>query len=78
MKHIKVLGSGCKNCQTTYNIIEAAAKQAGVAIHLEKVEDIADIMRYGVMTTPGVVVDEKVVHAGGLPAPDQVRQWVQE
>jgi small redox-active disulfide protein 2 len=76
MKHIKVLGPGCKNCQTTYNLIEVAAKQAGVEIKLEKITDIAAIMGYGVMSTPGVVVDEKVVHAGGLPGPDTVRAWV--
>lgn len=78
MKQIKVLGPGCKNCQTVYNIIEAAAKQAGTSIQLEKVTDIADIMSYGIMSTPGVVVDGKVVHAGGLPGPEQVRQWVQD
>jgi small redox-active disulfide protein 2 len=78
MKHIKVLGSGCRNCETTANLIKIAAEQAGVAIELEKVTDIAEIMRHGVMTTPGVVVDGKLVHAGGLPGPDQVRQWVEE
>ncbi|NOR52256.1 MAG: thioredoxin family protein [Gammaproteobacteria bacterium] len=76
MKNIKVLGSGCKNCETTANLIKLAAKQAGVEIKLEKVTDMAEIMGYGVMSTPGVVVDEKVVHAGGLPGPDQIRQWI--
>lgn len=76
MKTIKVLGTGCRNCDTVYNLIQIAAKQAGVEIKLEKVSDIAEIMRYGVMSTPGVVVDEKVVHAGGLPAPDAVKSWV--
>ena len=76
MKQIKVLGSGCKNCETTARLIEIAARQAGVEIQLEKVTDIAEIMGYGVMSTPGVVVDGKLVHAGGLPGPDQVRQWV--
>jgi len=76
MKHIKVLGSGCKNCETTANLIRIAAEQAGVEIELEKVTDIAEIMGHGVMSTPGVVVDGKLVHAGGLPGPDQVRQWV--
>ena len=78
MKHIKVLGSGCKNCETTARLIEIAAQQAGVEIQLEKVTDIAEIMGYGVMSTPGVVVDGQLVHAGGLPGPDQVRQWVSE
>ena len=78
MKTIKVLGSGCKNCETTANLIKIAAEQAGVEIKLEKVTDMAQIMSYGVMSTPGVVVDEKVVHAGGLPGPDQIREWIKE
>jgi small redox-active disulfide protein 2 len=76
MKTIKVLGSGCKTCNTTVKLIQIAADQAGVEIALEKVTDVAEIMRYGVMSTPGVVVDGKLVHSGGLPAPDQVRSWV--
>jgi len=76
MKNIKVLGAGCKNCETTARLIEIAAQQAGIEIELEKVTDIAEIMGHGVMSTPGVVVDGKLVHAGGLPGPDQVRQWV--
>jgi small redox-active disulfide protein 2 len=76
MKNIKVLGSGCKNCETTAKLISIAAEQAGVEIELEKVTDMAQIMGYGVMSTPGVVVDGKVVHAGGLPGPDQVRSWI--
>ena len=78
MKQIKVLGTGCRNCEITANVITQAAKDAGVEIELEKVTDIAEIMAYGVMSTPGVVVDGKVVHAGGLPSPDQVRAWVRD
>jgi len=78
MKKIQVLGSGCKNCETTAKLIQIAADEAGVKIELEKVTDIAQIMRHGIMSTPGVIVDGKVVHAGGLPGPDQVRKWVSE
>jgi len=78
MKNIKVLGSGCKNCETTANLIKTAAELAGIEIKLEKVTDMAQIMSYGVMSTPGVVIDDKVVHAGGLPAPDMIRQWISE
>jgi small redox-active disulfide protein 2 len=78
MKQIKVLGSGCRNCEITANIIAQAAKDAGVEVEIEKVTDIAEIMAYGVMSTPGVVVDGRLVHAGGVPGPDQVRAWVQE
>ncbi|MCP3671609.1 MAG: thioredoxin family protein [Gammaproteobacteria bacterium] len=76
MKNIKVLGSGCKNCETVANLIRIAAQQASVEIELEKVTDMAEIMGHGVMSTPGVVVDGTVVHAGGLPGPDQIRKWV--
>ena len=78
MKNIKVLGSGCKNCETTAKLVAIAADQAGVEIELEKVTDIAAIMAFGVMSTPGVVVDGTVVHAGGLPGPDLIRQWVSQ
>jgi small redox-active disulfide protein 2 len=76
MKNIKVLGSGCRNCEITANVIAQAARQANVRIELEKVTDIAEIMAYGVMSTPGVVVDGKVVHSGGVPGPDLVRSWI--
>jgi len=78
MTHIKVLGSGCRNCEVTANVIAQAAKEAGVEIEIEKVTDIAEIMAYGVMSTPGVVVDGKIVHAGGLPSPAQARVWVRD
>ena len=78
MKQIKVLGSGCRNCEITAKIIAQAAREAGVEIALEKITDIAEIMSYGVMSTPGVVVDGKLVHAGSVPGPDQVRSWVRE
>jgi len=76
MKTIKVLGAGCANCQTTAKMIEEAAQRLGVAIELQKVEDIAEIMGYGVMSTPGVVVDGQVVHAGGLPSRADIEKWL--
>jgi small redox-active disulfide protein 2 len=78
MKTFKVLGSGCRNCEVTANVIAQAATEAGVEITLEKVTDMAEILGYGVMSTPGVVLDDKVVHAGGIPGPDQARAWVRE
>ena len=76
MKIIKVLGTGCANCTSTFNLIEEAAKEKGVEIELEKVEDIAIVMSYGVMSTPGVVIDDKVVHAGGVPDRKTVLSWL--
>lgn len=74
--HIKVLGTGCANCRTTVALIEQVAQAKGVAIELTKVEDLKDIMSHGVMSTPGVVIDGKVVHAGGIPSRDKVEGWL--
>ncbi len=73
---IKVLGTGCANCKNTIALIEQVAKDKGVAVTLTKVEELREIMGYGVMSTPGVVVDGKVVHAGGLPSRSKVEQWL--
>jgi small redox-active disulfide protein 2 len=76
VKKIQVFGSGCTKCQTTAKLIEAAAKELAVAIELEKVEDYAKIAAAGVMATPGVAVDGKVVHSGGIPAKDRITAWL--
>ena len=73
---IKVLGTGCANCRNTVALIREVAASKGVAIHLEKVEELRDIMGYGVMSTPGVVINGKVVHAGGVPSRDKIEQWL--
>ena len=78
MKKIQILGSGCKNCETTAKLIEIAADEIGIEIELEKITDIAEIMSHGIMSTPGVIIDGRVVHAGGLPAPEQIRSWLAE
>ena len=76
MKNIKVLGSGCANCKTTLKLIEEIAQARGVAVNLEKVDDMAAILGYGVMSTPGVVIDGKVVHAGGVPDRKKIEGWL--
>lgn len=76
MKSFKVLGSGCKNCVTTAKLIADKAAALGVAVEIEKVTDMAAILGYGVMSTPGVVLDGKVVHAGSIPQPDKVEAWL--
>ena len=76
MKEIKVLGSGCANCRNTVALIEQVAQAKGVAVSMHKVEDIKDIMSYGIMSTPGVVIDGKVVHAGGVPSRDKIEGWL--
>jgi small redox-active disulfide protein 2 len=73
---IKVLGTGCANCRTTLALIEQVAQTRGVPVTLGKVEDLREIMGYGVMSTPGVVIGGKVVHAGGVPSREKIEQWL--
>ncbi len=73
---IKLLGTGCANCRTTLALIEEVARARGVPVTLGKVEDMRDIVGYGVMRTPGVVIDGKVVHAGGIPSREKIEAWL--
>ena len=73
---INVLGTGCANCKNTIALIEQVAQAKGVPVTLSKVEELREIMGYGVMSTPGVVIDGKVVHAGGVPSRGKVEQWL--
>lgn len=76
MKNIKVLGTGCANCKTVAKLIAAVAEEKGIAIELEKVEEIREIMSFGILSTPGVVVDGQVVHSGGIPSREKIEQWL--
>lgn len=76
MKDIKVLGTGCANCSSTIKLIEQVAAEKGIAVNISKIEDLPEIMKYGVMSTPGVVVDGKVVHAGGIPDRAKISTWL--
>ena len=72
---VKVLGTGCANCRATIAAIEQVAKARGLAVDLGKVEDLKAIMAYGVMSTPGVVIDGRVAHAGGVPSREKIDRW---
>ncbi|MFA5123632.1 thioredoxin family protein [Zavarzinia sp.] len=76
MKDIKVLGPGCKRCQATEEMVKAAARDLGLDVAVEKITDYAAIAGYGIASTPGIVIDGKVVHAGGLPKEDDLRRWL--
>ncbi|WP_336972906.1 thioredoxin family protein [Sphingobium aromaticiconvertens] len=76
MKNIKILGAGCKRCQATEDMIRAEAGKLGVDMTIEKVTDYAAMAQFGVMSTPAVVIDGKVVHAGGLPKQEDIGKWL--
>jgi small redox-active disulfide protein 2 len=76
MLHIKVLGSGCNNCKKVEAVAKEAVASLGVEATVEKVTDYADIMRYNVLATPGLVVNEQLVAAGRIPSTAEVTTWL--
>jgi small redox-active disulfide protein 2 len=76
MKDVKVLGPGCKRCVATAAMVQAEADRLGIPVNIEKVTDYAAIAGYGIAATPGIVVDGRVVHAGGLPKAADLAGWL--
>lgn len=74
---IKILGSGCANCVNLERVTREAVTGMGIEAQIEKVTDFAAIMSYGVMSTPGLVVDEKVVMSGRVPTAAKVRELLE-
>jgi len=73
---IKVLGSGCANCQKLEDLAKKAVDQLGIDAEIVKVTDIQDIMEYGVMSTPALVIDEELKVAGRVPTFEQVVELI--
>ncbi|RYH08837.1 thioredoxin family protein [Tropicimonas sp. IMCC6043] len=76
MKHVKVYGPGCKRCEATEQMVKDAAARLGVEVDVEKVTDAKAIAIAGVISTPGIAVDGKLVHAGGLPDRLRLESWI--
>lgn len=74
---IKVLGPGCPRCQQTLQLVKDVLKENSVQADLEKVADAMEIAKYGVFTTPGVVVDGQVKSVGRVPSREELQSWIQ-
>ena len=76
MKTVKVYGPGCKRCDAIEKMVRDAAEKLGIQVDLEKVADAKSIALAGVMSTPSVAVDGKLVHTGGLPEAAKLEGWL--
>ncbi|MBY4892639.1 thioredoxin family protein [Rhodobacteraceae bacterium N5(2021)] len=76
MKTVKLYDPGCKRCDATEALVREAASRLGIDVEVEKISDAKSIAMAGVMSTPGVAVDGKLVHAGGLPDAAKLDQWL--
>ncbi len=73
---IENLGMGCPKCKKLYENVQAAVKSLGIRAEIVKVEDIAKITEYAVLSTPALVVNGEVKIAGKVPLPDEIKQWI--
>lgn len=73
---IKILGTGCAKCRKLYAEAEKAIAEAGGGAELEKVEKIDEIVKYGVMSTPALVIDEQVKATGRIPPSSEIAAWI--
>ncbi|MEP1330880.1 thioredoxin family protein [Pseudophaeobacter sp.] len=76
MKNVKVYGPGCKRCEATETLVKEVAAKLGMEVAVEKVSNPREIAMAGVMSTPGISVDGKLVHAGGLPDAAKLEGWL--
>jgi len=73
---IEVLGSGCIKCEKTYEIVQRILKELGKEAEVSKVKDVKSIMEYGVLMTPALVINGKVLCSGRVPGLAEIREWL--
>lgn len=78
MKNIKILGTGCPKCKKTQAVVQEAVADLGVLAEIQKIEDIQEILKYNILSTPAVVVDDVVKIKGRVPSIDEVRALFNE
>ena len=76
MLTIKVLGSGCANCKRVEQIVHKVVEEMALQAEIIKVTEYPEIMKYNVMSTPGLVINEKIVSTGRIPTPAEVTSWL--
>lgn len=75
---IKVLGPGCAKCKTLYNLVTEVVNENAMDAEVTKVEDIVQIMNYGALSTPGLVINEKLIFSGRVPSKDELKKQIEK
>jgi small redox-active disulfide protein 2 len=73
---IKILGMGCPKCKRVEELARQAAAELGVGATFTKVDDLETILGYGIMSTPGLVINEKLVSSGRIPRREEIAEWI--
>ena len=76
MKKLQILGTGCPKCKKLTELTEQAARELGIEYEIEKVSEVAEIMKFGVMMTPGLAVDGEVKVAGKVPGVEDIKKMI--
>ncbi len=77
MLKVKILGSGCANCKRLEGNVRALAERRGLQLEIEKVTDYVEIMKWQILSTPGLVINDRLVSAGKIPSDQGLLQWLQ-
>jgi len=75
---IEILGTGCPKCKKLAELVEQAVKESGIEAEITKITEINEIMNYGVMITPALVIDGKVKIAGKIPSLEEIKNWLKK
>ena len=78
MLNVKILGSGCANCKRLEQNVRAVAGKHNLELEIEKVTDYADIMKWPILSTPGLVINGRLVSAGNIPNDQQLLEWLNQ
>lgn len=76
MMNVKILGSGCANCQRLEALTKKVVDELGVEAQIDHVRDYAEIMKYPILSTPALVINEKVVASGRIPSENEIKGWL--